>query len=103
MYLCKIIKHDVNSKEYHVLWERIGRNGTTLLAAAKKMAKKLYGSKKCGSKLTAFTSLDGYKKALTEGGDESHQFYHGMSTVFSEFGKAIFLLEIAIRQVDEIQ
>jgi len=102
MYIAKIIKHSTNSKEYWIHWERVGTSGIKLFDFAKKAARKEHGQKgRRGNKLSPFTEIHGHQenfKAI----EPDYYFYHGFATVFNEYGRPVWIIEISIYEIEEI-
>ncbi len=106
MYLCKVIKKDVNSEKCEISKENISKHPNKLLLAAKNFAQKFYNEKdKDGytRRLTPFIELNWIKKITNTTSFPDHTFYYGAATVFDNRGKPLWIITISINIVEMIK
>jgi hypothetical protein len=111
MYICKIIKTDVETGKETLVKEELSRSGITLKQRSKKWAKDTCHKKLLKSdpdspgyekKVTPFVEVTGFKTNSKSYCPE-HNFYHGCATVFNCYGKPIWILTIQIYSIDLIR
>jgi len=110
MYICKVIKKDVDNGTERTVFEKISTSGVLLQQRAKryvrhhwnKKTKKNKEEKGYESKLSPFVELDGFKTDC-EAFHPGHMFYHGSAVVFNCYGKPIWIMTMQIHDIDEVK
>ena len=100
MYIAKILKKDVSNGSVNTVFEKISKKPEILRTDAKKFANKHYNSD--GKKKTPFVELKGLKNDLETCGHEGYLFCHESSTVYTEYGSVVWVLDLQIVEIEEL-
>lgn len=96
------MKHDVSNGKEYLIFEKISKNPNLLRKEAKKFYRRIFLKEK-ERQGTTFVKLKGFQECLESQGDPDHLFCHESASVYTKYGKIVWVLDLQILKIEELK